>query len=159
MLIVYRVIAASPPLVHVIVRRFAVAGVAPMASVKLGNGVAAPSVTVIAASDVGSIAAGARSVSGLTRDCPGSRSPCARNPIGSTWKWNALGSPGMQPGGMSPLGGAHTWLPSLSTTLGADTTVHSAPVGSGGPGIRTTAGPSASNPPCAGTCWSPEGFQ
>src|ERR1044071_1332022 len=116
------------------VRRF-VDDIVPTLGVKLVNGVEVPSVTVMPVIDAGSIDAGARSVIGLVRDWPGSLIPCGRKPIGSTWKWTALVSPGVQPAVMSPLGGAQTWLPSLSTTLGANTTVHSAPVGSGGPEI------------------------
>src|SRR5215468_5099800 len=71
--------------------------------------------------------------------------------IGSTWKRTALVSPGVQPALISPPGGAHTWLPSLSTTSEENTMPQSALVGSAlpgaGPGTSTTAGPSASNPP------------
>src|SRR5215475_11318887 len=66
--------------------------------------------------------------------------------IGSTWKWTALVSPGVQPALMSPPGGAQTWLPSLSTTRSENTMPQSALVGSAlpgaGPGTSTTAGPS-----------------
>src|SRR5215470_4645182 len=148
----------SPPLVQVIVSALAFV-IAPTLSVKLVNGVAAPSVTVMPVIEVGSMGTGARSTTGSVFDCADVLIPCARNAIGSTWKWNALVSPGVQPAAMSPLAGAQTWLPSLSTTLGANTRPQSAPAGSGGPGIRTIAGPSASNPPCAGVCWSPDGFQ
>src|SRR4051812_33131273 len=74
--------------------------------------------------------------------------------IGSTWKWTALVSPGVQPAAMSPPGGAQTWLPSLSTTSGENTMPQSTLAGSAtpgaGPGTSTIAGPSAANPPCAG---------
>src|SRR4051812_21926777 len=98
-----------------------------MLAVNLVNGVA-PSVTVMPASDAGSSAAGARSVIAAVSDWPGSLiAGVGMNASGSTVKWNAAVSPAVQPAVMSPSGGAQTWLPSLSTTLGANATLQSLP--------------------------------
>src|ERR1041384_3306469 len=125
-------------------------------TVKSVNGVpGSPTVMVMPATVVGRIPALATINTGsvsVTGSDPKNLSTSVENR-------NALVSPAVQPWVMSPPGGAHTALPSLSTTSGENVSPHSLLVGSESNGTRTIAGPSALNPPWAGFCWLPAGVQ
>src|SRR5262249_45832155 len=123
----------------------------------------APFFTVIVAVVVGSTAALIASKNASVLPMP---MPSLVTLIGSVLKLIALVSPGVQFMFGSPSGGAHTFSPRPLTTLSANPIEHVVLVGkaaSGMPpvlaaasGISTIAGPSASNPPIAGTCWKPD---